>query len=238
MHPFFTNIGGFLKTIVGPVNATASSEVDGAAIQLDGPGYQYKSAQVVLYLGAATGTAGTASVALQVQQSADGSTSWTSYTDPQGNGAVTDASPATLTATAGTSAATYNSTTGLLVITISGAPLGASPGNLLGYNGTTASISGTGAGCPSLNGSFPVVSITSSGTVFTLQAPTGLVASGLSNGTLAFTSAAQQSTINVNLSGAKQFVRLAIVPTVTGSVTSIPVVGVVALGGSSENPAI
>ena len=236
MLPLFTNIGAYVKTSVNAFNVAASAEVDGAAIQLEGPGYGYRSAEIVFYLGAATGTAGTASVVGKVQQSADGSTSWTDYTDTNGNGALTQATPATLTATAGTSAATYNSTTGVLVITISGAPLGSAPGNLLGYKGTVASITGTGGGVSSLNGSFPVISIGSSGTVFSLQAPTGLVASGLSNGTLAFTSAAQQGVINVYLTGAQQYVRLVMTPTLTGSVSAIPVVGVAVLGGSSELP--
>jgi hypothetical protein len=83
-------------------------------------------------------------------------------------------------ATATSTAVAYNSTTGVLSLTFAAAPLGASSGDL--YDGTYISVSGitgTGAGVASLAGDFPLVTTTTSGTVLQLQAPTGLVASGL-----------------------------------------------------------
>jgi hypothetical protein len=89
MHPFFTNIGAYLKSFMTVLNNAATAAVNGAAINLIGPGYQYRSGQIGLYIGAATGSPSAISVTAQVQQSADGSTGWTNYTDPQGNGALT-----------------------------------------------------------------------------------------------------------------------------------------------------
>ena len=240
MLPLFTNIGSYIKTAVNVFNVAATAEVDGAAVQLVGPGYQYKSAQIALLVGVATGTAGTASVVATVQQSADGSTNWTTYTDLYGKSSVTLATPATLSAATSTSAASYVSATGVLTMTISGAPLGSAPGNIAGYNGVVAGLSGSGADIAKLNGTWPLISIASSGTVFNLQAPVGLTATpaGATTGTLAFTSVAQQTTQNMVLQGAQAYVRLAVVPTLTGSVTAIPVAGVIVLGGTSEQPAV
>jgi hypothetical protein len=83
-------------------------------------------------------------------------------------------------ASATSTAASYNSTTGVLSLTFGSAPLGASAADL--YDGAVISVSGitgTGAGVPSLAGSFPLVTTTTSGTVLELQCATGLVASGL-----------------------------------------------------------
>ena len=91
MHPFFTNIGSYVKTVINAFSTGASSAVTGAAIQIVGPGYQYKSAQLSLYLGAATGSPTGISVVAKVQQSADGSTNWTDYADIYGVGSVTNA---------------------------------------------------------------------------------------------------------------------------------------------------
>ena len=91
MVPFFTNIGSYIKTVINAFSAGATSAVTGAAIQIVGPGYQYKSAQLALYLGAATGSPSAVSVVAKVQQSADGSTNWTDFTDNFGVGSVTNA---------------------------------------------------------------------------------------------------------------------------------------------------
>jgi hypothetical protein len=100
MLPFFTNIGSYIKSSVNAFNNAATAAVHGTAVQLEGVGYAYKSAQFGLYLGAATGTPSTISVVAQIEQSADGSTNWTSYNDLPGNG--------TLTLTAASTQATMN----------------------------------------------------------------------------------------------------------------------------------
>jgi hypothetical protein len=96
MHPMFTDIGSYIKTVVSPYAAAAtSSAANGAAVQLEGIGYSYKSAQITLTLGAATGTPTGISVVAQVQQSADGSTNWTSYTDLYSHGTLTGTAAST-----------------------------------------------------------------------------------------------------------------------------------------------
>ena len=90
--------------------------------------------------------------------------------------------PAYAQATA--SAVSYNSGTGVLSLTFAAAPFGASYatlGSVVSISGTT----GTGSGVASLNGTFPIVSIGTSGTVIGLQAAAGLTASGLSASVLA-----------------------------------------------------
>jgi hypothetical protein len=87
-------------------------------------------------------------------------------------------------AQASATAVTYVAGTGVLSLTFATAPFGASYATL----GSVVSISGTagtGAGVSSLNGTFPIVSVQTSGTVIGLQAPAGLTASGLSGSVLA-----------------------------------------------------
>jgi|SRR5579884_227265 hypothetical protein len=76
MHPRFLDIGGYLKTIVSALNGAASAAVNGSAVQLVGPGYDYQSCQFVVASGAATGSPTGISVAGKIQDSADGSTGW------------------------------------------------------------------------------------------------------------------------------------------------------------------
>jgi len=82
------------------------------------------------------------------------------------------------------SSVTYTSATGILAMTFSSAPFGATYTTLGAYVSVSGTI-GTGSGVPSLNGNFPITSIGSSGTVISVQAPTGLTASGLSGSTIA-----------------------------------------------------
>lgn len=97
MHPMFTDIGSYLKAVPGAVPVSLTSvAVNGAAAQLEGIGYSYKSAVIVLSLGAATGSPTGISVVAKVQQSADGSTSWTDFTDLYSHGAVTGIAASTL----------------------------------------------------------------------------------------------------------------------------------------------
>lgn len=91
MLPLLTNIGSYIKTVINVFSASATAAMTGAAIQIVGPGYQYKSAQLALYLGDATGSPSAVSVVAKVQQSADGSTNWTDYADVYGVGSVTNA---------------------------------------------------------------------------------------------------------------------------------------------------
>jgi hypothetical protein len=96
MLPFFTNIGSYLKVLMGPFAAAAtSSAADGTGIQLEGPGYSYKSGVMVLALGAATGTPTGISVVCQLQSSPDNST-WTNYNDLYGNGTITGIAASTV----------------------------------------------------------------------------------------------------------------------------------------------
>jgi hypothetical protein len=95
MHPLFTNIGSYIKTVINAFSATTSTAVTGAAIQIVGPGYQYKSGQLALYLGTVTGAPSALSVVAKIQHSADGSTNWTDFTDPYGVGSVTNAAAST-----------------------------------------------------------------------------------------------------------------------------------------------
>ena len=81
MHPVYTDEGSFLKSVlsVSP-QSTGSATVTGAGVaQLNGPGYQYNSAQLLVFVGAITGTPGTISVAGQLQDSPDGSTAWANF---------------------------------------------------------------------------------------------------------------------------------------------------------------
>jgi len=144
MLPFFNNIGEYIKTVVDDFsNSATSSEVDGTATQIVGPGYAYKSAQVSLYLGAAAGSPSAVSVACQVEHAPASSGPWTAFTDLLGHGLITNIA------------------------------------------------------------------------------------------------ASSQVSANVNLEGAQQFVRLAVTPTLTGgSSPSIPIIGVMVLGGTSEHPAV
>lgn len=89
-------------------------------------------------------------------------------------------------ASAAVSSATYNSTTGIIALTFSPAPFGAGVGSTL--NGAYISISGlAGTGVAPLNGDWPITGTASSGTVISVQGPTGLGALTItgSTGTLA-----------------------------------------------------
>lgn len=86
-------------------------------------------------------------------------------------------------ASATPSSMTYTTSTGLLALTFSAAPFGAGVGTTL--NGAFVPVSGitvTGGTAP--NGTWPIVSTASAGTVITLQAPSGLLATGLAAGSL------------------------------------------------------
>jgi hypothetical protein len=76
MLPSITDIGGYIKALVNVLAAAAAVEVDGAAIQLVGPGYDYQSGVLVVGVGAATGTPTSFSVAADIEDSPDGTTSW------------------------------------------------------------------------------------------------------------------------------------------------------------------
>jgi hypothetical protein len=74
MHPNWTDIGVFLKTVVSAWNIAlgAAAKQDGAGVaQLVGPGFEYQGAQMVLYVGAATGSPTGISVVATLQDSAD-----------------------------------------------------------------------------------------------------------------------------------------------------------------------
>lgn len=81
MHPVYTDEGSFLKsTLSVPPQSTGSATVTGQATQsLVGPGYDYQSCQIAVFVGAITGTPGTISVAGQLQDSPDGSTAWANF---------------------------------------------------------------------------------------------------------------------------------------------------------------
>jgi hypothetical protein len=88
--------------------------------------------------------------------------------------------------------ATYNSTTGIIALTFSPAPLGAGIGSTangvyLSLSGLTASGGAGAANVGQLAGSFPIVSTATSGTVINLQGPIGLGAITLNSslGTIA-----------------------------------------------------
>jgi hypothetical protein len=92
----FTDIGSYIKTVVSPYAAAAtSSAANGSTVQLEGIGYGYKSAQITLTLGAATGSPTGISVVAQIQHSADGSTGWENYNDLNSNGTVTGTAAST-----------------------------------------------------------------------------------------------------------------------------------------------
>lgn len=78
------------------------------------------------------------------------------------------------------SSASYTSSTGILALTFSTAPFGASIGT--GANGVYITVSGITGGA--VNGSWPVTGTASSGTVVSVQIPTGLGSLSLSGGTL------------------------------------------------------
>ena len=74
---------------------------------------------------------------------------------------------------ASVSSATYTSSTGIIALTFSAAPLGAGIGS--GANGVYISISGLlGTGVAPLNGDWPITGTASAGTVVSVQGPTGL----------------------------------------------------------------
>ena len=76
MLPFITDIGGYIKAAVNALNTAATAEVDGTAVQLSGPGYDYQSGVLAVGVGSASGTPTSFSVAANIQDSADGSTGW------------------------------------------------------------------------------------------------------------------------------------------------------------------
>jgi hypothetical protein len=79
--------------------------------------------------------------------------------------------------------ATYTSATGVIAITFGTAPFGASAGDL--YDGTIVTVSGmSGAGNAPLNGSWPVKTTGTSGTVVSLSGPTGLGVITITGGAL------------------------------------------------------
>lgn len=76
-------------------------------------------------------------------------------------------------AAGGITAATYNTSTGALVLTFSTAPLGAGIG--AAADGVFINVQGlTGTGVAPLNGNFPITGTATAGTVVTVQAPAGL----------------------------------------------------------------
>ena len=79
------------------------------------------------------------------------------------------------------SSATYNTTTGILSLTFSTAPFGASIAD--GADGTYVNVSGLVGGA--VNGNWPVVTTTTSGTIVELQVTKGLGSLSLTGGTLA-----------------------------------------------------
>jgi len=96
MLPRDVNIGTYLNSSINAVNNAATAAVNGTAIQIvsaNQSGSDYSSGQILLYPGAATGSPSALSVACQVQHSADGSTNWTNYSDPQGAGNLTLTAP-------------------------------------------------------------------------------------------------------------------------------------------------
>lgn len=145
MLPFFTDIASYLKASMNAFSASlsASGTINGASVQLEGPGYSYKSAMLVGYIDATSGSPSAVSTTFQVQQSATGTGNWSNYTDLAGNGLIT------------------------------------------------------------------------------------------------ITAASTLATQSVNLQGAKQFVRILVTNALTGgSSPTCPAVGMLILGGSSENPAV
>jgi len=81
------------------------------------------------------------------------------------------------------SSASYTSATGVLALTFSTAPFGASAADL--YDGTIITVTGlAGAGVSALNGSWPVKTTASSGTVVSVTGPTGLGSLSITGGTL------------------------------------------------------
>lgn len=84
-------------------------------------------------------------------------------------------------ASASVSSVTYNSTTGILSLTFGAAPFGAGVGSTA--NGVPIAISGITGGA--VNGTWPITSTGTSGTVINVQIPSGLGSLTLSGGTLA-----------------------------------------------------
>jgi hypothetical protein len=81
MHPVYTDEGSFLKSVLSiSPQSTGSATVTGAGVAtLVGPGFDYQSCQLALFIGAVTGTPGTVSIVGQLQDSPDGSTSWANF---------------------------------------------------------------------------------------------------------------------------------------------------------------
>ena len=81
MHPIYTDEGSFLKSVLSiPPQSTGSATVNGISSgAINGAGFSYNSAQLVVFVGAITGSPGTISLASQLQDSADGSTGWANF---------------------------------------------------------------------------------------------------------------------------------------------------------------
>jgi hypothetical protein len=93
------NIGAFIIPVTSvDVQSSGAATINGSAIQLAAHGYP-QSAVVHQRVGALSGTPSTTSVVTKVQTSADGSTNWTDYTDPDTG--VVAATPAVTAATLG-----------------------------------------------------------------------------------------------------------------------------------------
>jgi hypothetical protein len=84
MLPLITDIGAYIKALINILSTAATAEVDGAAIQLIGPGYDYQSAVISVAVGTPSGSPTSFSVAANIQDSPDGSTSWADFNLPSG----------------------------------------------------------------------------------------------------------------------------------------------------------
>jgi hypothetical protein len=81
MHPVYTDEGSFLKSVlsISPQSIGSATATGAGVAQISGPGYYYNSAQLIVFVGAITGTPGTISIASQLQDSPDGSTLWANF---------------------------------------------------------------------------------------------------------------------------------------------------------------
>lgn len=114
--------------------------------------------------------------------------------------------------------ATYNSTTGILSLTFSVAPLGASVGSMAnGQNMLVAALT-LASGSATVNGTWPVVSTGSAGTVFNLQAASGGGATTINSSTGTMALGVYSDSGSVSLSNAASLATWGTAnPTSTGS---------------------
>ncbi len=80
-NPRDNNIGAYIKPVVNVLAPAAAAEVDGAAIQTDGPGYGYLSCTLTLAVGAVAGAPTSFSAVATLEDSPDGATGWAPIAD-------------------------------------------------------------------------------------------------------------------------------------------------------------